>query len=366
VNDYETNEGGRRVATSIGGTVTGLSADLIIIDDPLNADDAFSDSIRNATNVFCTRSLMPRLSDKKEGRIIVVMQRLHPDDLTGHLLAQGTWNHLCLPAVAPADRVIELPYGKRYSWKAGEALHPDFFDLDTLEKFKQEIGSLFFTAQFMQEPLPADGGLLRSRYLRSCDEMPTRKPNDLIVQSWDTAVKDTPTSDYSVGLTFLARGKQVFLFDVYRGRIEFPGLRSKAVELATEHQPDFILVEDTASGSPLLQELKNQPWRVIPVRPDRAKEARVARHTATLEADPLYLPQYADWLDEFRSEFLAFPQGRYDDQVDALAQFYNWYEGHRRGVQFSFDMGFAGHSGSAHIARLAAPSPSEVLGLLRP
>jgi predicted phage terminase large subunit-like protein len=365
VDDYQTDEGGRRIATSVGGTVTGLPANFIIVDDPLNADDAFSESIRNATNAFCTRSLMPRLSDKKDGRMIVVMQRLHADDLTGHLLAsEGNWDHLCLPALAPADRVIELPYGNKYYWKAGEALHPGFFDLDTLETFKRAIGSVSFNAQFMQEPLSADGALLKSKWLRSIADMPTKGPGDLIVQSWDTAIKDTPTSDYSVCLTFLVRGKQVFLREVFRGRVKFIELVSNALLLADKHRPDFILVEDTANGSALLQVLKIQPCPVIGVRPDKAKEARVARHTYALEADPLYVPQYAAWLDDFRTEFLAFPQGRHDDQVDALAQFYNWYEAHQRRVSFSYDFGSACQNVSAHNALLTAPSPGEILGLL--
>jgi predicted phage terminase large subunit-like protein len=366
MDSYETEDGGRRYAMSVDGKITGYSADLIIIDDPLNANDAFSKPERDRVNNFATGALFSRLSNKMEGQIILVMQRLHAEDLSGYLLARGDgdWEHLCLPGIAPGDRLIQLPYSKTYSWKEGEALHPEFCDLKILDRIKRQMGTMPFNAQYLQEPMPAGESLLKPQYLRTYEAAPLRGPSDIIVQSWDTAVKDTPTSDYSVGLTLLARGKQVFLLDVYRRRVEFPDLRRDTISLASKYQPDFILVEESANGSPLLQELRKQSWRMIGVTPDTAKEARVARHTATLEADPLYLPQYAAWLDDFRSEFLAFPQTRHDDQVDALAQFCWWYEGYQSRTQFSCDMGFAGPSGSAHTARLAAPSPSEVLGLL--
>jgi len=360
---YETEEGGRRYAMSVDGKITGFPADIIIIDDPLNANDAFSKSERDRVNSFTTGALFSRLSNKMEGRIILVMQRLHAEDLTGHLLAQKTWDHLCLPAIAASDRLVRLCYGKSHSWKQGEALHSSFCDLDTLDRIKREMGTTAFNAQYLQEPMPAGDMLLKPEYLRTFAAEPMKGPHDIIVQSWDTAVKDTPTSDYSVGLTLLARGKQVFLLDVYRGRIQFPDLRRTALALADKYRPDFILVEDTASGSPLLQEIKNTPWQVKGVRPDKAKEARVARHTHALETDPLYLPQYAAWVDDFRAEFLSFPQGRYDDQVDALAQFYLWHDSYQKRDPFSYDMGFAGHNGSAHTARLTAPSPGEILGL---
>jgi phage terminase large subunit-like protein len=137
--------------------------------------------------------------------------------------------------------------------------------------------------------------------------------------------------------------------------------------LANKYRPNFILIEDAANGTPLRQSLQDkiQLGPIVGVRPDIAKEARVARHTYTLETNPLYLPRYAAWLDDFRAEFLSFPQTRHDDQVDALAQFYYWYDEYQKRVPFSFDMGFTCHNGSAHVARLAAPSPGEMLDFLQ-
>jgi predicted phage terminase large subunit-like protein len=361
---YETEQGGRRYAMSVDGKLTGFPADLIIIDDPLNANDAFSEQKREAVNAVITGAVFSRLSNKSTGRILFVMQRLHAEDPSGHFLARGGWEHLCLPAIAPVDRVVQLPYGKTYAWKQGEPLHANFCGLDTLDQIKREVGTPLFNAQYLQEPMLAGEALLKLQYLRTYPAARFKGPNDIIVQSWDTAVKDTPTSDYSVGLTFLARGKQIFLLDVYRGRVEFPDLRREALCLAAKYKPDFILIEEAANGAPLLQSLRDQPWQIIGVRPDIAKEARVARHTYTLEADPLYLPQYAAWVDDFRAEFISFPHARHDDQVDALAQFYLWYDGHQRKVPFSFDMGFAGHNGSACVGRLTAPSPNEIWDLL--
>ena len=182
------------------------------------------------------------------------------------------------------------------------------------------------------------------------------------MQSWDTAIKATPTSDYSVGETFLARNNEIYLLDVFRARVEYPDLVRQVVNEATKHRADVILIEDINSGAFLVQTLKDRGLSgVIPRKPDKDKEARTIRHTHKLEADPLFVPKYAAGRDHFRAEFLAFPHARHDDQIDALSQFYGWYDEHGRRTLFLADFG-RGIAASASGERLGAPSAAEILG----
>jgi hypothetical protein len=194
-NDFETKQGGRRFATSVDGTLTGFSADLIILDDPLNAGDAHSKSARDGANNWFTGSLISRLSNKSDGPIIVVAQRLHPEDLSGYLLQRGDWEHFCLPAIAPSDRSISLLGGRTYRWKAGEALHPGLLDLPTVANLKAELGAFNFSAQYLQEPLSPAGSALRLGFLRTYDATPEKGLGDLMCKA------GTPRSPQPIAAT---------------------------------------------------------------------------------------------------------------------------------------------------------------------
>src|SRR5260221_8648321 len=141
-----TTAGGYRLANSVGGSVTGRGADIIIIDDPLKPDEAMSDSQREAVNDWFDGTLMTRLNDQRLGAIVMIMQRLHEDDLVGHALGQEAWEHLCFPAIAEEDEVHSYmtPWGpKTFCRRKGEALHPERLPLDVLEKLKRAMGATF-------------------------------------------------------------------------------------------------------------------------------------------------------------------------------------------------------------------------------
>ena len=145
-----TTRGGSRYATSIGGTLTGRGADLIIVDDPLNANEAQSETARKRVIDWYGGSLVSRLNDKERGAIIAVMQRLHEDDLAGHLLQQGGWEHLNLAAIAPEDEIIALGPRRRHQRKRGDLLHPQRENQESFPGEDQgEIGAFFF------RPVPA-------------------------------------------------------------------------------------------------------------------------------------------------------------------------------------------------------------------
>ena len=153
-----TTKGGFRITSSVGATLTGLGADTLIVDDPLRADEAYSETARNNANTWFTESLMSRPNDKRAGAIFVVTQRLHQEDLTGILIEKG-WDGLVLPAIAPRDTVIQIG-DWRNVWQAGEPLQARE-PLDLLMDQKRQIGAVAFAAQYLQNPLPEAGNLLK-------------------------------------------------------------------------------------------------------------------------------------------------------------------------------------------------------------
>jgi hypothetical protein len=150
-----TSAGGGRLAMSIGGSVTGRGADVIIIDDPHKADEVTSDTIRDRVIQFYSGTLASRLNDKKRGVIILVMQRLHEDDLAGHLISQRLYCHLNLPAIAEEDTLIRVGAKKVYRRLRGEVLNPERESLHDIEKTREEVGRVKFAAQYQQRPVPA-------------------------------------------------------------------------------------------------------------------------------------------------------------------------------------------------------------------
>ncbi len=333
--DFETTMGGGRLATSIGGTLTGRGGDIIIIDDPLKPEEAMSETTRNAVNDWFLSTLASRLNDKKHGSILTVMQRLHQFDLAGMLLESGEWDELSISAIATDDAVIPLARGRTYRRTAGEALHAAREPLEDLLRIKKSIGSVNFAAQYQQQPVPAEGNMIRAEWLKACDTALARaEGGGRIVQSWDTASKEGVLNDWSVCITAFVRRQEVFVLDVWRRKVAFPALRKAAIANAREYRANAILIEDQASGTQLLQSLRNEQPVGVPLpiarKPEADKRTRLAGVTAMIEAGRLLLPLDAPWLGEFKHELLAFPSSRHDDQVDALSQMLIWVDRQQR------------------------------------
>jgi predicted phage terminase large subunit-like protein len=213
------------------------------------------------------------------------------------------------------------------------------------------MGATMFNAQYLQAPVPDTGNMLKINWLRRYRTPPLRQKGDLVVQSWDTALKATETSNFSVCLTFLTRnGNEHYLLDVRRERLEFPELAKCLGRHATKFDADAVLVEDQASGISLIQYAKQAGVKgVIGIKPEGDKKTRMLCQTPKLEAGSLILPQSASWLSEFVAEYLAFPAGRYDDQIDALSQFLTWQSARKTSV-FSCDWGFDDQPGMRSLS----------------
>jgi predicted phage terminase large subunit-like protein len=329
-----TTEGGGRFVVPVGGSFTGRGADVIIIDDAIKAEDAQSEKLRRAVNDWYGTTLFSRLDDKEKGAIILVMQRLHEDDLAGKLLGEGDWNHLNLPAIAEEDQEIPIGSGVTYRRKKGEALHSARESLAVLEMIKREMGSIAFSAQYQQRPIPLEGNLVKREWIKWYTSLPIRGHGAEIVQSWDVASTTADTADWSVCTTWLMVKRTYYLLDVWRGRLEFPDIKRKVISLAREYSPNRILIEQAGPGLHLIQELKANPTPGVPapigIKPEGDKVMRMEAQSARFEAGQVYLPERAPWLATLLHEILGFPKGQHDDQLDSVSQFLNWVESVRR------------------------------------
>ena len=341
--DFKTTHHGYRYATSVGGTLTGRGGNILIIDDPLKSDDALSDAKRSAVNEWYDGTLYSRLDDRRKDVIIVIMQRLHLEDLAGHILQQEPWAHLNLPAIAEIDEQIAIGPDKTYYRKVGDLLDPIREPQEVLDRLKLTLRSFKFSAQYQQRPVPVEGEIIKWPWFRYNDALPSPESGDQIVQSWDTAYKADELSDYSVCTTWLVRGNEYNLLHILREKLLYPDLKKRVIAHARNYNTDVMLVENKGSGMALVDDLRRESAESMPipiaVDPESDKVTRMATQAAKIEAGQVFLPRSAAWLDEFKSELLQFPHGRHDDQVDSLSQFLAWVGRRSSSALISWDVG---------------------------
>jgi predicted phage terminase large subunit-like protein len=330
VQEFITTRQGYRLATSTGGVLTGRGADFILIDDPSKPEEALSDARRNATNDWFLNTLYSRLNDKCHGAIVIIMQRLHEDDLVGHVLGLEPWEVVSFPAIAEADEVhkIDTIWGPQCFMRGrGEALHPAREPLSILENIRSTVGEYNFAGQYQQSPAPLEGGLVKATWFKRYSENERPASFERIVQSWDTANKATELSDFSVCTTWGVRGKNVYLIGLLRQRLEYPALKRAVSAQQNLFNATEVLIEDKASGTQLIQELIADGCHgVTRYQPECEKIIRLHAQTAMIENGFVYIPENAPWLAEFLHEMTVFPKGKHDDQVDSTAQFLDWFK----------------------------------------
>jgi predicted phage terminase large subunit-like protein len=342
---FDNNRSGYRLATSVGGAATGEGGDRIVCDDPHNIQEAESDAIRKTTLDWFDVVMSTRANDPKTVGRVVVMQRCHQQDLSGHLLEQGGWEHLCLPAEFEGTACATSIGWSDPRKEQGELLWPERFGPKEIETLKISLGSYGAAGQLQQRPSPAGGGIFKRHWFRyfqprgmnlppvavrlpdgttqsiAAIEVPPRV--DEQIQSWDCAFKDLETSDYVVGQLWGRLGAMYFLGDQVRGRMDFPATVN-AVRDLSQRWPGTLakLIEDKANGSAVIQTLAHETPGILPVNPEGGKIARAAAVSPLIEAGNVYLPHplYAPWVDAFIDECAAFPNGAHDDQVDAMTQ----------------------------------------------
>src|SRR5215831_13182515 len=323
VQEFLTTRQGYRLATSTGGVLTGRGADIILIDDPLKPEEALSEAQRKAANEWHDHTLYSRLNDKRNGAIVIIMQRLHEDDLVGHVLAQEQWEVLSFPAIAEADEVhqIETIWGPEcVRRRRGEALQPSREPLETLDRIRRTIGEYNFAGQYQQSPAPLGGGLVKAEWFKRYRDSDQPERFDRIVQSWDTANKATELSDFSVCTSWGIKAKHLFLLGVFRRRLDYPALKRTVREQQDLFNATEVLIEDKASGTQLIQELISDGCHAVTsYEPTCDKIMRLHAQTALIKNGFVHIPETAPWLDAYLHELTVFPKGKHDNQVDSTA-----------------------------------------------
>jgi predicted phage terminase large subunit-like protein len=328
---FVTTARGQRFATSVGGTATGDGGNFLIVDDPHNPTQALSAVQRETALTWFDQTFSNRLDDKANGVIVVVMQRLHANDLSGHLLAKGGWEHLNIPGVAETRTVIDFGRVKVIR-EEGDVLHPARENREAIDRQKIEMGSYAFAGQYQQRPAPADGGIFKADWFKRYTA--PQDAYEQIVQSWDTAIKSGQLNDPSCCTTWGIRKDGYDLLQVKVLRLEYPDLKKLVVKQAEAFGANAVLIEDKASGQQLLQDLgRETKLPLIGIMPTADKTTRASGVSALVEAGKVSLPMHAAWLTDYEMEMLTFPNAPHDDQTDSTSQFLSWARGKENAPQ---------------------------------
>jgi predicted phage terminase large subunit-like protein len=319
--DFGTIQGGRIISVSLAGNFTGLHGDIIIVDDPHDISDTYT-QIEHTVASFNSK-VITRLKHQK-GPVLVIAHRVHESDLSGCLLLRKTWQHVVLPLIAVRDQTYETKSG-RWHRRKGDFLRSDDYDQETIEDWRSSCFNPDFDMLFQQDcdniALPS---IRPDHFPRFNRFMPSNAP---IVVSVDPGAGSKPNSAFSVIQAWRIEGQHYYLLDQFREQCEYRLLRKNLHRfLNKRYRPVAILIERTANGNALISDLSRRHGElVVPIDPDgRSKSARLRAHAQTIFDRRIYLPLDAPWIDEFVTEFVDFRQSRrsvFTDQIDATTQF---------------------------------------------
>jgi predicted phage terminase large subunit-like protein len=320
--DFETTRGGGRYAASFDTGVTGRGFNVIIVDDPLSAHDARSEAERERVTGAYDSMIASRLDDPVHGSIVIVGQRLHENDLSGYLLTRGSWKQVCLPLLAVETASYQLST-RLWTRNPGDVLLPALWPKSEVDQRRAEVGEAIFSAQYQQNPSAAIGELIRPEQVGKFDELPPSA--NRITLSWDTAVKTGPNTSYTVCLVFATDGKRHYVVDVLRARLDPVQARDAALRLIAQYRPRTIVVEDASSGPGLAKMLEEHQHRCeLWPTAGMSKEERLEPHLHMFSEGRVLIKNNQPWTTDLANEWLRFPFGKYDDQVDAMTQYLNW------------------------------------------
>lgn len=366
--DFVNTVGGRRRATSVTGGITGHGGDIIGIDDPLNADDAFSEAKRNEANRVIAEATTTRLNDAATGAVALIMQRLHEEDPTAFLLKSGVYEHLMLPTeFESARRAVTYHVvagedgqpGREEYWQDprqedGDLLTPDRFSREVVEAAKVSMGPDRFAGQHQQRPAPAGGGMFKVQNWRfwkhpgasdASAQRPTvdgvecyrgpAQPLDIeelddALISVDATFKKTKSGSYVAIHVWGKKGARRCLLDRVHARMDFTETKEALLSVIARW-PNVLrkLIEGKANGDAIISTLtaEHAITGIEPVNPgDASKEQRAYAMQPYQAAGNVELPDGAPWLPEYIAEHASFPNGGHDDDVDCQSQALQGFE----------------------------------------
>ena len=311
---WETGQGGEYYAAGVGGAITGRGADLLIIDDPHSEQDALSETALEHAYEWYTSG--PRQRLQPGGSIVIVMTRWSLKDLTGKLIkAQGSdvmadqWDIVEFPAILPS----------------GNLLWPEFWKKDELLRVKASLSLSKWNAQWQQNPTAEEGAIIKKEWWNKWEKEGTPVVSYLM-QSYDTAFSKKETADYSAITTWgVFRPEEggadnIILMDAQRGRWDFPELKAKALKEYKYWEPDMVLIEAKATGTPLTDELRTMGIPVVNYTPSKGKDKHTRMHMVApiFESGKVWAPE-KKFSEEVIDECAAFPNGDYDDYCDSMS-----------------------------------------------
>lgn len=368
---YANTKSGQRQSTSVGGGGTGFRGNLVLADDPLNALDVLSKPVRDQVREWWFRTMSNRLNDPRRDSRVCVMQRLHADDLSAHILAAGNVEHLCLPSEFEPERrartfyIVRNGHAERRQFfedprgERGELLFPQRYPAEVLqdEKSPSKLGEMGYAGQHQQRPSPPGGGMYKRAAWRfwkpdgtSPDHSASRPPEcytgpaeplplgeiEQTIISVDASFKKTVDGSFVAMHVWSKAGAKRFLRDRVHARMDFDE-SARALLSLIARWPDARakIIEDKANGPAIISSLEAMGVSgLIAVSPEGGKEARAQAMLPYHAAGNVYLPDGAPWLDEYVQEHADFPLGATDDDVDAQSQALL----HLEGVQGAADL----------------------------
>ncbi len=334
---FENGKNGYRIATSVGGVLTGEGGDIVVVDDAHNVGEVESDTMRQTVLDWWDEAMSTRLNNPKTGAFVIIMQRVHHNDLVGHILAKNQdWDHLCLPAEHetshPTPSKTRLNF-KDPRKKRGQLLCPERFGREHIDELKTTLGTYAAAGQLQQRPSPEEGGILKRRHWRIWPKQNGIPVCEWVMQSYDTAYseKDMERNSYSARTTWgifrhPKRGHNcALLLDVWRDHCDYPKLRKKAQKDYAraphfDRAVDEVLIEKKASGQSLIQDLRGAGIPIRTYQPDRDKVARAYSIQALFEAELIYYLEGDTDASIVIDECSQFPTGVSDDLVDTCTQ----------------------------------------------
>src|SRR5581483_7195003 len=327
VTSFKNTVGGRMMVPSPTSTATGRGAHDVIADDLVSVDDADSETKRVAANNFWDRTLRSRLSNQITGAFIVVMQRLHEEDLTGHLLKKnpGQWEHIAIPMIAEKDETWKFPIsGRVVTRKQGEPLWPARFPLEICQALEKDFGPYYWSAQYQQSPAPASGGIIKRSWISYYRERPSKF--DFKCQSWDCTFKDTSKSDFVAGHVWARRGGDFYLLRRVHERMDTPATMAAIRGTRVLHRDaNVILIEDKANGPAVISMLRNEIPGILAWDPKGdSKESRLRAVAPLFAAGNVHFPdpeiEGNEWVVDVVEQLVKFPKVAHDDDCDATSQ----------------------------------------------
>lgn len=339
---FMTTRRGFRKATSVGGQILGDGGDVLIFDDLLKADEAPSDTVRNGTNAWLDQSFLTRANNPREARMVGVAQRLHMDDPMGHLIEKGGWHTLILPAEFKRKTVIQVG-GRVWEKEEGDLFNPERLPREVLDQKLRDLGPTAYAGQYMQNPVPAEGGMFKSHWVQHHDVTNWRGMNGYILVDPANSKKKNSGHDPDWSIYFvvaLAPDNNYYVADIVRDRLNPAERTDTLMKLhrkwnARFGKPPKVGIEQYGMMTDAFfikqrQAQDNYRFPVNELGGVMKKEDRVRLLVPPFSEGRVYLPkslpyttlsgERLDLVKEFIAEYDTFPLGRHDDIMDAFAR----------------------------------------------